>query len=464
MGLMQNHNTITGTAKSHVTSDFVKILHQSITNGKRMASESMKKWASRDNTSHVPEFHSCLLLNISSCNYSSDSKTFIVTVYNPTAQLLTTFVRIPVQNFFHSVSDFAGNDMVTQMVPIPKQVKTIPGRVSSATMELVFLAENISPLGFQSFHVKRKNPIAKEPSNGPHPSINSLNVQTEFYHLSVDTQGRVHVYYTKGARDLHIKQYYNYYEGFEGSNAVAYQQSSGTHIFRPKQENSREVEKNITYQIYKGDLVEEIHLAINDWISQVIRMYDSKDIIEFDWLIGPIPVNDNVGKEIVSIFASNIQNNGKFYTDSNGREMIKRKLYKRPHYKLSLVEKVAGNYYPVTTKISIEDKRQMLRMSVMNDRSQGGSSLMPGKIELMVVVLIVQRRLLSDDGVGLDEPLNETAFGTGVVIKGKHTLVVGSLAEKDELVLREKVEFTSQPWIFFTPTSRTFHEWSQWFE
>lgn len=67
--------------------------------------------------------------------------------------------------------------------------------------------------------------------------------------------------------------------------------------------------------------------------------------------------------------------------------MIKRKLNKRPHYKVSLVERVAGNYYPITNKISIEDKRQMLRMSVLTDRSQGGSSLKSGEIELMVCAI-----------------------------------------------------------------------------
>eukprot|EP00351_Strombidinopsis_sp_SopsisLIS2011_P003421 CAMPEP_0116870438 /NCGR_PEP_ID=MMETSP0463-20121206/342_1 /TAXON_ID=181622 /ORGANISM="Strombidinopsis sp, Strain SopsisLIS2011" /LENGTH=65 /DNA_ID=CAMNT_0004506967 /DNA_START=1208 /DNA_END=1405 /DNA_ORIENTATION=- len=38
----------------------------------------------------------------------------------------------------------------------------------------------------------------------------------------------------------------------------------------------------------------------------------------------------------------------------------------------------------------------------MNDRSQGGSSLKPGQIELMQ-----NRRLLYDDGRGVDEALNE---------------------------------------------------------
>ncbi len=30
------------------------------------------------------------------------------------------------------------------------------------------------------------------------------------------------------------------------------------------------------------------------------------------------------------------------------------------------------------------------------------------------------RRMLFDDSFGVGEPLNETAFGTGLVIRGKH--------------------------------------------
>jgi len=39
----------------------------------------------------------------------------------------------------------------------------------------------------------------------------------------------------------------------------------------------------------------------------------------------------------------------------------------------------------------------------MNDRTQGGSSLNPGEIELMI-----QRRILHDDNRGVDQALNET--------------------------------------------------------
>lgn len=48
-------------------------------------------------------------------------------------------------------------------------------------------------------------------------------------------------------------------------------------------------------------------------------------------------------------------------------------------------EHVAGNYYPVTTQISIKDKSTQL--FIVNDRPQGGSSIRNGEVELMVSFL-----------------------------------------------------------------------------
>lgn len=48
---------------------------------------------------------------------------------------------------------FTGNQLTGQTVPIPEQVQNVPGRTSNATVELVFLANNIPPLGFKSYYV-----------------------------------------------------------------------------------------------------------------------------------------------------------------------------------------------------------------------------------------------------------------------------------------------------------------------
>jgi hypothetical protein len=46
-------------------------------------------------------------------------------------------------------------------------------------------------------------------------------------------------------------------------------------------------------------------------------------------------------------------------------------------------QNISGNYYPINSAISIQDVNSKRRMTVMNDRSQGGTSIAPGTIELM---------------------------------------------------------------------------------
>lgn len=92
------------------------------------------------------------------------------------------------------------------------------------------------------------------------------------------------------------------------------------------------------------------------------------------------------GKEVISRFKTDLASDGTFYTDSNGREMLKRIRDFRPTWNLELEEPISGNYYPVTSKILIRDEKQNMEVAVLTDRAQGGSSLKDGQIELMVFI------------------------------------------------------------------------------
>jgi len=100
---------------------------------------------------------SCLLLNISQCDVSEHSSQFVVTLYNPLSHPISHHVRIPVSGASYTVQDPTGKSLTVQMVPIPQPVIEMPGRVSPATMVLVFHASDLPPLGFRSYYISQNN-------------------------------------------------------------------------------------------------------------------------------------------------------------------------------------------------------------------------------------------------------------------------------------------------------------------
>ncbi|XP_023318565.1 lysosomal alpha-mannosidase isoform X1 [Trichogramma pretiosum] len=458
MGVMQHHDAVTGTEKQHVAEDYARLLYRGFRDAEKLACHSMNLLARIKEVPKPAKFHSCPLLNISSCEYSSDNRKFVVSVYNPMSQPLTTFVRLPVNGVSYSVKDYSGRDIITQLVPIPDPVQKIPGRFSSATRELLFQAVNIAPLGYQMFYVSEKDSVFEELQNDQ-PNLDYVQtIGRDMFKISIESDSKVKIKSLKSP-NLDYTQSFHYFEGAEGNNKIFVNRSSGAYIFRPKENFAKDLPDTGVFQIFKGPLVEEIHQIINDWVSQVIRIYNGKNYVEFNWLVGPIPVNDKTGKEVITKYSSNLKTNSEFYTDSNGRDMLKRKLNYRPTWDLRLQEPISGNYYPVTSKISIEDKSNQLRLSALTDRAQGGSSLEEGELQLML-----HRRLLSDDAFGVGEALNESAYGQGLVARGQHFLLGGSMAELDQLLLEEKeiaTELALRPWIFVSPTEDSFEEWNK---
>ena len=59
-------------------------------------------------------------------------------------------------------------------------------------------------------------------------------------------------------------------------------------------------------------------------------MNHGEEAIEIEWVVGPIPVEDGVGKEIIAFYCMDIASEETFYTDSFSHQMIQRKRKSRP--------------------------------------------------------------------------------------------------------------------------------------
>ena len=100
------------------------------------------------------------------------------------------------------------------------------------------------------------------------------------------------------------------------------------------------------------------------------------------------------------------------------------------------------------------------KVTVLTDRSQGGSSMNDGDMEIMV-----HRRLLYDDAFGVGEPLNESAYGQGLVVRGKHWLqyeINGEAAASQRHRFKAQEVFMDTQ-LTFVPTSLTFAQWQSQF-
>lgn len=164
-------------------------------------------------------------------------------------------------------------------------------------------------------------------------------------------------------------------------------------------------------------MVDELVRTFSDWVMLVIRLYHGTQRVEVAWQVGPIPVDDHVGKEVVLRYGSPVENGGRFETDSLGRQMLERVRDFRPTFEINQTEPESQNYYPVASTILIKD--DIHQLAVLTDRPQGGTSPVSGSVELML-----HRRLLDDDAFGVGEPLNEIAYGKGLVVAGRHLLLL----------------------------------------
>jgi len=180
-------------------------------------------------------------------------------------------------------------------------------------------------------------------------------------------------------------------------------QASDAYIFRPNGTVPFEfITGKPLLSFHNGSLVQEVRQVWNPYVQQVLRLYKESGHLEIEATIGPIAIENQYGKEIVSRFQTDLKNNGTFYTDSEGQEIMRRQLNSRGWNKnFTITEPIAGNYYPMNTIAYIEDGNRQL--SFVTDRSRGVSSLSNGQMEYML-----HRRLTVNDHRGVNEALNET--------------------------------------------------------
>lgn len=420
---------------------------------------------------------------------SATGKGFMVVAYNPLGWSREAPLRVPVDSgatcTWH-VTGPEGDEMASQLVPASHSTNSLQQLLAGVNAtspttfgnaELVFVAR-LPPLGYSTFFVQPcahsmhdssigKLEEAAHRDSAPKPAgptdaklLQASNGSTEperyvlldngVVSLEFDTYTGLLRSMSSQGTSVQLSTFFGWYNSSDGLEVQENRgQSSGAYIFRPNgfynMSSSSEGgswwsslvgqllpgkkhRKVAQLELVRGGTVLEARQVFSNWATLVTRLYRGQPQVEVEWTVGPIPIEDGLGKEVVLVYTSDIDSGDGFWTDANGREMVKRTRNCRPSWELNVTEPVAGNYYPLTAAMYIQDADRQL--AVLTDRAQGGASLRSGQMEVMV-----HRRTLTDDARGVGEPLNETACGCsfcncpGLVVRGKHWLLLASLEE-----------------------------------
>ena len=452
LSVVQHHDAVAGTARQAVTDDYSMRLSTGGVEADAAMQQAIGQTVSRGNGSAGAEpvpFQSCPLANYSICPPSQRSEAVVVLLYNPMARERVELHSVPVQQDSGlAVYNSTGQPLPSQLVAVPATQAVWPGQ--SAPYELQWLAR-VPALGFETYFVvaqQEDDSTTTETEGGEelaqraqahaqHRSVSAyyslaedgetaaptVSIENDRWRLEFDSSSGE----LQSAYDVQFNVTYPltlsflYYKARVGRNG-----SSSPYSFAPDGDAIDLSPSARLTSVVHEPLAQSVTVNVSDWLTYTVRLVrpteDSELLsraISVEYVVGPVPVDDGVGKEVIVRYAvGGLNSSGVFYTDSNGREYQQRIRDHRSSWNLTLTEPVSSNYYPVVTTIGVLDELSRASLYVLTDRSNGGSSLSDGCVELMV-----HRRLVNYALAG--EALDELQFGRGLVVRGSQSLLLG---------------------------------------
>lgn len=526
IGVATHHDGMSGTERQDVTDDYEMRISNSQKQVEAGIAIAVGKLLGVPNgtVSHCHCHAADDCLNISMCAATTNRDHLVIAAWNPLGHAtLSAIARVPVTGSAWAIEDAFGKVLPSQTLPLDNRTLSLPllylnsynmsaEQVKLAQAELANKADHVlvfemslPALGLASFTAKRAPSPAVaqrhterrgEQSNAQMAHADTI-VESDVYALSFDGESGLLQSITnkRSGATTPLSITWGWYNSSVGGctpnsddvppsiwSPPCSDQKSGAYMFRP---NSSTFfypgpPSKPTLEVVRGPVVTEVRQSFSDWATHVIRLFPGRSYVEVEWTAGPIPVDTpwlppvafdkkgspmpNVwGKEVVVRYSSGLKSKGTWYTDSNGKELVRRAYNKRgPSYPqpYNISEPIAGNYYPVNAMMSLDDGEH--EIAILTDVSQGGASLSDGELEFMV-----HRRVQDDDARGVQEPLNETMCGcndigavpgkmgahghegdggcecAGLTMRGRHLLVFDKIetVHAERRVLSEQLNF-----------------------
>lgn len=467
LGIAQHHDAVAGTAKQHVAFDYAKRLHEGYTDDMlRLQAAVNNIFDARVSVSHCP------LSNESVCPSTAGLSTgsnVSVLVWNSNAHTVTSMlieIPVPVANVAASGQHVAAYHVHAASAGVTNYAQT---NAEAMPFVLAVQLANVTRAGYTTLelHAVASKPKPQVPANDDDDATVTLRTSELVVVFSTVT-GRL-VSISKPAQFLTVNITQDWCTINSNVGDAISSQAGGAYIFRPETNascvsvvNSSSASTLVVVSNTPNYFVVEQQF---DYITQ--RFIGHDDVVELEFTVNGIPIADGWGKELVARFQTSIHNTDSqgrtvVYTDSNGREMMKRVQDFRVDWPLQQTEPVAGNYYPVDALMFINDS--VAQLNIFNDAGMGGGSIHEGEM-----YLTVHRRLLKDDSRGVSEPLNETEsitsyascsaldqfffcgqhYGAPLIVRGRLTLSLLSTAPAEVPAMRRTRE--QQDEKYFAP-------------
>lgn len=416
LALFQHHDAITGTSRKFVMQNYGQKLHSGINNAMTVTSHLtqlllMKKlYEGNTWTSQVyPDMYRTLWYNPSKkISVLTTNKGRKVIFFNSLTIQRTETVRVKVRTSQITVMDSNGNWIPSQINPAWKDGFSM----SNSVFELIFVI-TMKPLSFSTYTlIKSSETITKEPTKAvislflkddsatsmknpiftfEKPKGNEIKLESSKMRATFSSTGVLKQIYMKDSGTTKSV-------GIDFKAYLPWIYRSGAYLFQPDISEPIPL-SNLTDQfpllcLIRGPIVSELNIIYHSFFKFTIRLFHSElapSGLQMEISSDISKINKDI--ELIMRINSDVQNDGIFYTDSNGLQMLRRKyLTKLP---------VQGNYYPVTTGIYIEDEH--VRLNLLVPHSHGVTSPQHGSIEIML-----DRKIANDDGRGMSEGVEDS--------------------------------------------------------
>jgi alpha-mannosidase len=480
MGVVQHHDAVAGTERQHVAFDYARQMAA----GKLRADASVSASLAALTGYADSPFVQCDLANATVCPFLEAGKAAVVLLYNTQGQgkggaqqqqqqLDMEHVRLPVGLppgvTSYAVTGPTGDAVQAQLLPLSPSdlaLRAYYGASNVTVAWLAFLAA-VPALGHAAYFIEPVGPTG--PAGPAAVASDVVVVQQQPPSTSSSSSSQTDQTLTNGILTLTISaatgmlssyanaetglsvplvQEWFFYNASVGNDVDP--QASGAYVFRPNSSTPFPISSSSSpaaVTLVTGPLVSEARITVSPWVVQTVRLWANASYAEVEWTVGPIPMADGLGKEVVTRFSTPLATDRTWVTDSNGREGQVRVRDYRPTWTYQVNEPVAGNFYPVNTWISTSDVTTGERLSVATDRTQAGSSMVDGSLELLV-----HRRLTADDKKGVAEPLDEPGLdwsGSGLVVRGTHRLALDPARDAPGQLKRSTQDLLFRPLVAY---------------